>query len=149
MGPGFIAGVTQNVFQRHCPTWLCMIARPRWGERGGSTHIELHQEHFCAWDGIRNPLGVAAWHEHGAGPQVTPLCAQVGAVRGAQLPRPHVRGGAWRVQQLQRVAGTQCQRPVHQESRQLLLAELPPCQPWPAETEHHPPTHPLTPGINC
>lgn len=136
------------------------------GHAGGarrSTHSELHREHFCEWDGAGNEALVVGstavpkcshseWPlcmSTVLGPREPSLCVQVGAVRGAQLPRPHVRGGARRVQQLQRVAGAQRQRPVHQESRQLLLAELSPCQPWPAETEHHPPPHSLTPGINC
>lgn len=49
------------------------------------------------------------------------LSLQLGAVRGAKLPRSHVRGGARKLRQPHRMAGGQPQDPVCSQGRQLLL----------------------------
>lgn len=46
---------------------------------------------------------------------------QVGPLRGAQLPRPHVRGGEGRLPQLLRLGSPQCARAVAPQGAQLLL----------------------------
>uniref|UniRef100_A0A8B9F1K3 GTP-binding protein Rheb n=1 Tax=Amazona collaria TaxID=241587 RepID=A0A8B9F1K3_9PSIT len=103
----------------------------------GQQYVLEHGEYpdFYRWNGCSDHLG-----------SCRPV-GMVGAVRGAKLPRPYVRGGAGRVQQLQCMASTQRKRPVHQKSNQLLLAELSSYQQWPAESRHHPSSQTLT-GIN-